>query len=130
MTRVTIFHNMAQDEAGGRPVNFDGYAAGAPLVRVFEYDHPRAESVQQIAEHAFFLFNVDPCHMQPDDYEIARRYRVRHLRSLSAGDVILAEDSALAIEPIGFRPIEGGQLNEVHEEHYGTTPLQPRQPDR
>ncbi|MBO0759066.1 MAG: hypothetical protein J2P54_24750 [Bradyrhizobiaceae bacterium] len=123
MTRVTIFHNVARDEAG-RPVNFDGYATGAPLVRVFEYDHPRVESVEQIAEHAFYLFNVDPDYMQPDDYEIARRYRDRELRSLSTGDVILADDAALAIEPIGFRPIEGGQLNEVHEEHYGTTPLQ------
>ena len=127
MTRVTIFHNVARDEAG-HPANFDGYTAGAPLVRVFEYDHPRAEPVEQIAEHAFYLFNVDPCHMQPDDYEIALRYRARQLRSLSAGDVILADDAALAIDPIGFRPIEGGQLNEVHENHYGSTPLQPGQP--
>jgi hypothetical protein len=123
MTRVTIFHNVARDEAG-RPVNFDGYAASAPLVRVFEYDHPRAESVEQIAEHAFYLFNVDPGYMQPDDYEIARSYRDRELRALSTGDVILADDAVLAIEPIGFRPIEVGQLNEVHEVHYGTTPLQ------
>jgi hypothetical protein len=125
--RVTIFHNVTRDETG-RPVNFDGYAAGAPLVRVFEYDHPRAESVEQIAEHAFHLFNVDPRFMQPDDHDIARSYRDRDLRSLSTGDVILAGDAALALDPIGFRPIEVGQLNEVHENHYGSTPLEPGQP--
>jgi hypothetical protein len=117
-----IFHNVARDDEG-RPVNFDGYRPGAPLVRVFEYDHPHPGQPERIAEAAFFLFNVDPGFMQPAEYEIGQRYRARQLRSLSVGDIVMVGQVALAVEPVGFRPVDGGQLNEVHEEHYGTVPL-------
>jgi hypothetical protein len=121
---VTIFHNVAQSKHG-QQVNLEGYAEGAPLVRVFEYDRSGHDSAEQFAEDAFYLFNVDPGYMQPGDYEIACSYRDRRLRSLSTGDVVVVGDDAIALEPIGFRRIDASQLKEVHEEHYGTVPLQP-----
>jgi hypothetical protein len=124
MTRVTIFHNVARDEKD-QPVNFDGYAAGAPLVRVLEYDSLRTYSAEKLAEEAFYLFNVDPCFMQPDDCEIARRYRERDLRSVSVGDVIMVGGAAITVERTGFGSIDAGQLNEVYEEHHGSIPLRP-----
>jgi hypothetical protein len=124
MTRVTIFHNVTRNEEG-RLVNFDRYATGAPLVRVFAYDSFRADSAEKLAENAFYLFNVDPCFMQPDDYEIARSYRDRGLRSVSVGDVIMVGGAAFTVERTGFGALDTGQLNEVHEEHYGTIPLRP-----
>ncbi|HEY4850574.1 MAG TPA: hypothetical protein VII22_07245 [Streptosporangiaceae bacterium] len=84
MTGITlsIWHNVARDQAGRHTAPLDGFTPGDPMVRVFTYQTlPRARSAEAIAEDAFALANGHP--RDPEGMELSRRYYERRLRSLS-----------------------------------------------
>jgi hypothetical protein len=83
MTSVTvsIWHNVARDQAGRHTAPLDGFTPGDPMVRVFTYQAtPRGRSPEAIAEDAFVLANGHP---RDDETRLSRLYYQRRLRSLS-----------------------------------------------
>lgn len=126
--RVTIFHNVARDQ-DGRHAGFDGYRPGQPLVPVFAYDAELADGgmpeLLLIAEQAFEAFNADPEMLTGRQRDLATQYRALRLRSLSAGDVVRAGDTALACDHIGFREVPA-ELNQVRACEHGTHPIEDR----
>ena len=114
---VTIWHNVARDQAGRHTALLDGFTPGDPMVRVFTYQAtPRGRPPEAIAEDAFALANGHP--RNPGSAELSRRYYERRLRPLSAGDVVAAGDVLLA----AGRPVTG-PLTEVRTSEHGTHPL-------
>jgi hypothetical protein len=124
--RVTVYHNVARDEAG-RHLHFDGYQPGHPLVPVFTYDALLLDGglpeLLRIAEAAFEAFNADPEMLQGNQRELAARYRDRRLRSMSVGDVLLLGGTVLACDPAGFREVPS-ELDEVRVSEHGTHPIE------
>ena len=58
---VTIWHNVARDQAGLHTAPLDGFTPGDPIVRVFTYQTlPRRRRPEAIAEDAFAAFNDHP----------------------------------------------------------------------
>ena len=87
MTSVTvsIWHNVARDQAGRHTAPLDGFTPGDPMVRVFTYQTlPRGRSPEAIAEDAFALANGHP--RDDETARLSRLYYQRRLRSLSVGD--------------------------------------------
>jgi hypothetical protein len=69
---VSIWHNVARDQAGRHTAPLDGFTPGDPMVRVFTYQAlPRGRSPEAIAEDAFALANG-----HPRDDEAARPSRL------------------------------------------------------
>jgi hypothetical protein len=84
MTSVTvsIWHNVARDQAGRHAAPLDGFSPGDPMVRVFTYQAmPRGRSPEAIAEDAFALANGHP--RDDETARLSRLYYQRRLRSLS-----------------------------------------------
>jgi hypothetical protein len=79
---VSIWHNVARDQAGRHTAPLDGFTPGDPMVRVFTYQAlPCGRPPEAIAEDAFALANGHP--RDPGGMELSRRYYERRLRSLS-----------------------------------------------
>ena len=79
---VTIWHNVARDQAGRHIALLDGYRPGDPLVRVFTYQATAGgQTPEEIADDAYAAFNGHP--PGAEMAESARRYRQRRLRALS-----------------------------------------------
>ncbi len=58
---VTIWHNVARDQAGRHTAPLDGFTPGDPMVRVFTYQATAdGRSPEAIAEDAFALANGHP----------------------------------------------------------------------
>ena len=120
---VTIWHNVARDQAGRHTAPLDGFTPGDPLVRVFTYQTlPCGRPPEAIAEDAFALANGHP--RDPGSAELSRLYYERRLRSLSVGDVVAVGEVGLAVGRAGWTLVRGG-LNEVRTDEHGTHPLPP-----
>jgi hypothetical protein len=79
---VSIWHNVARDQAGRHTAPLDGFTPGDPMVRVFTYQvTPRGPSPEAIAEDAFALANGHP--RDDETARLSRLYYQRRLRSLS-----------------------------------------------
>jgi len=119
---VKIWHNVRTDGEGRHPAFCDGYTPGDPMVCVFTYQTaPRGRSLQQIADHAYAVFNGHPC--DDEGERLAGQYYGRRLRSVSAGDVVSMGEAALAVgRPAGWVPVTGS-LHEVRTDEHGTHPL-------
>jgi hypothetical protein len=79
---VSIWHNVARDQAGRHTAPLDGFTPGDPMVRVFTYQAtPRGRSPEAIAEDAFALANGHP--RDAGTARLSRLYYQRRLRSLS-----------------------------------------------
>jgi hypothetical protein len=79
---VSIWHNVARDQAGRHTAPLDGFTPGDPMVRVFTYQTlPRGRSPEAIAEDAFAAFNDHP--RDAETTRLSRLYYQRRLRSLS-----------------------------------------------
>jgi hypothetical protein len=123
MTEITIsiWHNVRTDPDGRHLAMLDGYTPGDPMVRVFTYQtQPRGRAPEQIAEDAFAAFNGHPS--DAEGAALAGEYYGRRLRSLSKGDVVTADEIALAVAGVGWTPVRGG-LTEVRTDEHGTHPL-------
>jgi hypothetical protein len=58
---VSIWHNVARDQAGRHTAPLDGFTPGDPMVGVFTYQAtPRGRPPEVIAEDAFALANGHP----------------------------------------------------------------------
>jgi len=128
MTSVTvsIWHNVARDQAGRHTAPLDGFTPGDPMVRVFTYQAtPRGRSPEAIAEDAFALANGHP--RDDETARLSRLYYQRRLRSLSVGDVVAVGEVPLAVGRVGWTLVRG--LNEVRTSEHGTHPLPSRLPD-
>ncbi|HUZ25361.1 MAG TPA: hypothetical protein VMV07_16520 [Streptosporangiaceae bacterium] len=128
MTSVTvsIWHNVAHDQAGRHTAPLDGFTPGDPMVRVFTYQAtPRGRSPEAIAEDAFALANGHP--RDDETARLSRLYYQRRLRSLSVGDVVAVGEVPLAVGRVGWTLVRG--LNEVRTSEHGTHPLPSRLPD-
>ncbi len=120
---VTIWHNVACDQAGRHTAPLDGFTPGDPMVRVFTYQTlPRGRSPEAIAEDAFAAFNDHPS--DDETTRLSRLYYRRRLRSLSVGDVVAVGEAGLAVGHVGWTLVRGG-LNEVRTDEHGTHPLLP-----
>lgn len=79
---VTIWHNVARDQAGRHIALLDGFTPGDPMVRVFTYQVPAdVRTPETIAEDAFAACNGHP--RDAGAAELSRLYYQRRLRSLS-----------------------------------------------
>jgi len=79
---ISIWHNVARDQAGRHTAPLDGFTPGDPMVRVFTYQTlPRGRSPEAIAEDAFAAFNDHPS--DDETTRLSRLYYQRRLRSLS-----------------------------------------------
>jgi hypothetical protein len=122
MTRltITIWHNVARD-GEGRHTGFGGFTPGDPMVKVFAYETESAgRTAEEIAEHAFSMFNDAPG--DAEAVELARQYRSRLLRSVSTGDLVVVGEAPLTVERFGFRPLTG-TFTPVRTHDHGTHPL-------
>jgi hypothetical protein len=119
---VTIWHNVARDQAGRRTAPLDGYRPGDPMVRVFTYQAAAdGRPPETIADDAYAAFNGHP--PGTETAELARRYEQRRLRALSVGDIVCVGEVALAVgRPAGWEPASG-PLAEVRTREHGTSPL-------
>lgn len=129
--RVSIYHNVAQDEAG-RFINFLGYKSGHPLVHVLEIDvDQRASdtSLLVLAEQVWAACNIDPQLLTGRMAVMARAYRQRLLRSLSIGDVVVITEGddrvAMWADNRGFQFVRADSLTIVTRSGHGTTPWLP-----
>jgi hypothetical protein len=121
---VSIWHNVARDQAGRHTAPLDGFTPGDPMVRVFTYQTlPCGRPPEAIAEDAFALANGHP--RDPGSAELSRRYYEQRLRSLSVGDVVAVGEVGLAAGRVGWTLVRGG-LNEVRTSEHGTHPLPSR----
>src|ERR1039457_646308 len=118
---VSIWHNVARDQAGRHTALLDGCTPGDPMVRVFTYQAtPRGRPPEAIAEDAFALANGHP--RDAGTARLSRLYYQRRLRSLSVGDVVVVGEAALAVgRPVGWEPVSG-PLTEVRTHEHGTHP--------
>lgn len=127
---ITILHNISRDAGFGLNAVFDEQAGGKrqartaerhPLTAVFAYsmeletmDEARAwlagEHVMSDEELRQRLLNIAWQQFNVGDSELARAYRARQLRSLSAGDVILLDHRAYACDHVGWRRVPLGEL--------------------
>jgi hypothetical protein len=119
---VKIWHNVRTDGEGRHPAFCDGYAPGDPLVCVFTYQTaPRGRTLQQIADHAYAVFNGHP--FDDEGERLVGQYYGRRLRSVSVGDVVSIGEAALAVaRPSGWAPVRG-TFTEVRTDEHGTHPL-------
>lgn len=118
---VSIWHNVARDQAGRHTAPLDGFTPGDPMVRVFTYQAtPRGRPPEAIAEDAFALANGHPG--DDETARLSRLYYQRRLRSVSKGDVVAVGEAGLAVASVGWTPVRGG-LNEVRTSEHGTRPL-------
>ena len=78
---VSIWHNVARDQAGRHTAPLDGFTPGDPMVRVFTYQATAdGRSPEAIAEDAFALANGHP--RDDETARLSRLYYQRRLRSL------------------------------------------------
>jgi hypothetical protein len=78
---VSVWHNVARDQASRRTAPLDGFTPGDPMVSVFTYQTlPRGRSPEAIAEDAFAAFNGHP--RDAEGAALASQYYRRRLRSL------------------------------------------------
>ncbi|MGH3411018.1 MAG: hypothetical protein ACRDRJ_52250 [Streptosporangiaceae bacterium] len=81
-TTISIWHNVHTDIDGRHPATLDGYTPGDPMVRVFTYQtRPGSRTPEQIADHAFAVFNGHP--FDDEGERLVGQYYGRRLRSLS-----------------------------------------------
>ena len=119
---VSIWHNVARDQAGRHTAPLDGFTPGDPMVRVFTYQAtPRGRPPEAVAEDAFALANGHP---RDGTARLSRLYYQRRLRSLSVGDVVAVGEAGLAVARADWTLVRGG-LNEVRTDEHGTHPLPP-----
>jgi hypothetical protein len=114
--RVSVYHNIARDQHDRRIGSF-GYQDGHPLVLVFEADIGADDGVTALfmAEQTWTACNLDPGQLTGQMADLARAYRVRHLRSLSVGDIVVIGESsdriAMRADRAGFSPVPIVALN-------------------
>lgn len=123
MISLDIFLNVAKDEHGYSP-GFMGYKPGQAMLKVFTLEVP-ALDIDNALNKAFHLLNVgdDPDMMGglPDPQAVA--YRAARNRSLSVGDVLVADGVAFAVASFGFDRVTLDPADVVAEASYGATPL-------
>jgi hypothetical protein len=128
--RVSVYHNVARDEAGRR-INGFGYESGHPIVHVFEAETDLDwMPASELAEMVWIACNVNPDRLGSGRLAtFARAYRDRRLRSLSVGDVVVlgeGEDRmAMRADTAGFSFVRTDQLNIVTIREHGTQPWSP-----
>ncbi|TDD29631.1 hypothetical protein E1287_30590 [Actinomadura sp. KC06] len=115
---VEVFHNVSKD-AAGRPLGFDGYQQGHPVVKVFEFSMEANEGTEPVrfAETAFQIGN--------ELHELSTDYYRRRLRSLSVGDLVKIGLLWLSCEPVGWQPITDHTPNDITATHQGEHGTQP-----
>ncbi len=106
---VTIWHNVARDQAGRHTAPLDGFTPGDPMVRVFTYlATPRGRPPEAIAEDAFALANGHP--RDAGTARLSRLYYQRRLRSLFVGDAVsIGEAPSRSRGPGGRHCVAGSQ---------------------
>jgi hypothetical protein len=118
---VSIWHNVARDQAGRHTAPLDGFTPGDPMVRVFTYQAtPRGRPPEAIAEDAFALANGHP--RDDETARLSRLYYQRRLRSVQVADLVVAGEAALIVGRAGWAPLRGG-ITEVRLDEHGTHPL-------
>jgi hypothetical protein len=128
LIEIRAFHNIATQF--GRPLGFDGYVPGQPVVPVFATREPVGDLLKR-CDAVFELLNIgdDPAMVQSPDPR-AIEYRQRRNRSLSVGDVVsqsLGESTAyFAVARFGFERIDPPRI--VRKTVPGTTPLDESDP--
>jgi hypothetical protein len=125
MTSVTvsIWHNVARDQAGRHTAPLDGFTPRDPMVRVFTYQtQPRGRPPEAIAEDAFAAFNGHP--RNDENARLSRRYDQRRLRSLTVADLVVVGETPLIVDRAGWVPLRGG-ITEVRLDEHGTHPPPP-----
>jgi hypothetical protein len=123
MKDVVIWHNIGTDYQG-RHIGFsDGYRPGHPLVPVYGYQSAVAGEPEDVANHAFRVFNVgdDPDFGKPDPD--AQRYRALGNRSLSKGDVVQVGPTWLACASRGWDRVSAPEWIARSAQTHGTAPL-------
>ena len=99
---VSIWHNKFRNREGIPVRMLDGYQAGDPQECVFAYESGPG-GPEQLAEEAFGIGNG-----HPDDDRGARlseRYYGLGLRSVSVGDVVVADGIPLSVDRAGWTRI-------------------------
>ncbi len=100
---VTVYLNTTTDDEGRHIPMLIGYTHGDTLKHAISYATTTPGTVAQIADAAFAAFNG-----YPDSNEMADLsetwYALRN-RSLSVGDVVVVNGSALGVAPTGFTPL-------------------------
>lgn len=101
---VTVLHNTATDPEG-RSLGWTGWQPTHALGWVFTLRLPDTAWDAAAAERVYDLLNVgdDPNYGTPDPQAVA--YRALGLRSLSVGDVLVADGKALAVAKFGFTEV-------------------------
>ena len=120
--KVTVYHNVALDEAGRHLGILDGYQPDHPVTPVFTAELPDTDDVTACDE-LYRLLNGgdDPSFGTPDPRALA--YRARGNRSLSIGDLARIDGRFYACAADGWEPVTA-QPSIVHEtEAHGSTPL-------
>lgn len=96
--RVRILHRDPFAQTSASP--------GAELTEVYAYDDTTSVDDMTACEAAFRMANIgdDPAFGTPDPRAV--RYRLRGLRSLMAGDVVVCDTLFYRAEQVGWTPIE------------------------
>jgi hypothetical protein len=121
MLTISIWHNVTRDPEG-RHAGFGGFTPGDQMVKVFTYDTPATgRSPAGIAEDAFAALNDAP--RSDAAAALARQYRQRRLRSLSVGDMVVVDETALTVASAGFASLRG-TFSPVRVHEHGTHPIE------
>ena len=76
--------------------------------RVFHYIDDVGRRDSDILDRAFKLFNAPEEFLDPEEVEIAKRYRRQGLRSLSVGDIVEVDNIRYMCEGVGWRGLKRG----------------------
>ena len=100
----------------------DGFQPSHTLVHVATINVD-SDTVSGACEKVFHLLNVgdDPAFGTPNPQAVA--YRAARNRSLSVGDVLIADGVAFAVAGSGFQPVRVNPEQIVVHASYGVTPL-------
>lgn len=117
-----VYLNVTQDPHGRLVAMITGFQPGNEIVRVASVT-VQAKDVTSACERVFHLLNVgeDPTFGEPDQQAIA--YRARRNRSLSVGDVLIADGAAMAVADFGFQPVQVEPSQVVVRTEHGVTPF-------
>src|SRR5689334_19467441 len=101
---VTVYHNVALDEAGRHLGMLDGYAPAHPVMPVFTAELPDSDDITA-CDQLYRLLNVgdDPDFGTPDIR--ALEYRMRGNRSMSVGDLARIDGRLYACAVDGWVPL-------------------------
>lgn len=120
--KVTVYHNVALDDAGRHLGILDGYQPDHPVTPVLATELPEGDAIA-VCDELYRLLNIgdDPNFGAPDPR--ALEYRMRGNRSLSIGDLARLDGQFHALTADGWQPLAAEPTIVRETQAHGSTPL-------